>query len=53
MICFIEKQKMEKIWDRIPADLSIHEMEKEFIRQAVAAGISKEKAEEFVLGGDI
>lgn len=49
----LEKQKMSKILDSISANLSIAEMEREFIARAVAVGISQESAEIFLMGGDI
>lgn len=41
---------LNAIWDRIPATLSCAEMEREFVRRAVAAGHDAEEAEGFLLG---
>lgn len=46
----IHRDKLSRIWDRVPTTLSCSAMEREFIRLAVAAGYDAETAEAFVMG---
>lgn len=48
-----QREAMDRIWDAIPAIVSIAEIEREFTRRAVAAGFTVEQCEHFLLGGDV
>ena len=46
------RQKLNAIFDRVPATGSVHEIEAEFTRAAVAAGFTIDECEHFLIGGD-
>jgi hypothetical protein len=44
------RDKLNRIWDAIPSNLSISEMEKLFIVRAVSAGHDADTAEAYLVG---
>lgn len=46
------REKLNAIWDRVPATGTLAEIGAEFTRRAVAAGFTTEECEHFLIGGD-
>jgi len=44
------RQKLNRIWDLVPATGTVAEIEAEFTRRAVEAGFTTEECEQFLLG---